>query len=126
MSVPTTAREWLTGVRPSYEEPLAQFTIMIRGDDDPARRQRGREAGDVAPHRAIAKASTESFERMIAALMADGRERTFNAISIELLDKPADVTAGTRVEEALWNCVLRGEIEFTSVAPILFRRRGGA
>lgn len=122
MSEPTNTREWFTRVRPSYaHDPMLQFTIMIRGENDPERRQRGREAGDVTPHHTIAKASTKTFEHAIASLMSDGHERTFNAISIEVLDKPADVTGGSRFEDAIWNCVLRGDLEFTAVAPILFR-----
>ena len=114
---------WHTRVRPRYDlDPMQQFTIMIRGENDPERRKRGREAGDVTPHRTLARGKVEDFERAIVELLSDGRERTFNAISIELLDKPADVTGGTKVEDALWNCALRGEVEFTTVAPILFRR----
>jgi hypothetical protein len=115
---------WVTRWRPDYaEHPMSQYTIMIRGESDPERRERGREAGDVAPHRTLEKGKVEDFERAIVELLSDGRERTFNAISVEMLDKPADITAGSKVEEALWNCVLRGEVEFTTVAPILFRAR---
>lgn len=115
---------WHTKWRPSYaEDPMSQYTIMIRGENDPKRRQRGREAGDVTPHRTLAKGKVEDFERAIAELLADGRERTFNAISIEVLDKPADVTSGSKFEDAIWNLVLRREVEFTTVAPILFRGR---
>lgn len=113
---------WHRHCRPNYAaDPMSQYTIMIRGENDPKRRQRGREAGDVTPHRTLAKGNVEDFERAIVALLSDGRERTFNAISVDLLDKPADVTGGTKFEDAVWNCVLRGEIEFTTVAPILFR-----
>jgi hypothetical protein len=126
VSLPPNTAEWFTRVRPSYAAPLAQFTIMIRGANDPERRRRGVESGDVAPHRTIAKASPEVFENAICKLMSDGAVRTFNAISVDVLDKPADVTAGTRFEDAIWNCALRGELEFTAHAPILFRRREAA
>lgn len=112
---------WVSRCRPSYEDPMAQFTIMIRGNKDPERRKRGLQAGDIAPHRTLAKGSVEDFERAIVKLLSDRSERTFNALSIEMFDKPADITAGTKVEEALWNCVLRGDVEFTTEAPILFR-----
>jgi len=113
---------WVTHRRPRYDlDPMQQFTIMIRGANDPERRQRGREAGDVRPHTTIAKGSVADFERAIAVLLSDGRERTFNAISIEVLDKPADVTGGTKFEDAIWSLALRGDVEFTTFAPILFR-----
>ena len=114
--------KWISYARPRYTDPMDKYTICIRGRDDPERRQRGRESGDIAPHHTIEKGDVETFEEAILLLMLDEKERTFNAISVEILDKTADITSGSKFEEAIWNLTLRGELEFTMKAPILFRR----
>ena len=47
---------------------------------------------------------------------------TFNALSVRLIDKTADITGGTPLEEAVWKLVLERQVAFTLEAPILFKR----
>lgn len=120
--LPADQRRWVHGVRPDTSG-TRQFILMIRHPDDPERQGRGSETGDIAPHRTLARLAPDEVMRAIHERLADGRPRTFNRLSVELFDKTADITGGTVVEEALWQLVERGDVEFTHDAPVLFRAR---
>lgn len=118
--------EWWTRCRPNYDaHPMAKYTIMIRGPDDPERMPReahpnGRQP-DMAPHRTIAKMDILRLKRIILNHLSDGEPRTFNRIGVELWDKTADLLGGTKIETALWDLCVEGSVAFTDHAPILFR-----
>jgi hypothetical protein len=118
-------REWRTGWRPDYSaQPLSEYLIMIRSPDDPKRS--GRPKGgrkDKTPHHTFKKMLNRDIGRAITALLADGKPRTLNGISVELWDQNASVTGGTKVETVLWDLVQNMELEFTLESPVLFRRR---
>jgi len=113
---------WVTGCRPDYSaQPMAQYTIMIRADDDPERKPRPKGGQkDRRPHLTIAKWSIEDIKAKLLEHLSDGEPRTFNRIGIELWDKGGDLLAGTKVEEALWELVEEYEVGCTVRAPIRF------
>jgi len=115
------AEEWVTGVVPD-RRGTAQYVIMIRSPEDPERRPRP--AGgqkDRAPHRTLAKTTAASWRPHILALLEREGPMTFNAVSVLLIDKTADITGGTRLEEAMWSLVRDRQVAFTLKAPILFK-----
>jgi len=63
----------------------------------------------------------EEIKSTVRSHMADGAARTLNRIGTELWDKTADITFGTKLEEALWLLVEARELEHTMEAPVLFR-----
>lgn len=104
---------------------LAQYTVLIRAPGDPERRSRetrqaamGHE-GAAVEWRTWRKASAEEWRARIVAHLADGIPRTLNRIAVELVDATADVVGDT-AEAGLWLAVERGEVWWTSTAPIHF------
>ena len=100
----------------------AQYTHLIRGADDPERSPRpvgGRE--DRSPHLTLATVDVTVCRDQILTLLSDGRQRTFNAIGVELLDHTADTLLGSPYDAALWQLVEEDQLEHTLEAPILFR-----
>ncbi len=119
--------EWVTG--PTVRrDGLAHYLHLVRSPDDPERVDirtlpealRDRVA---AWRRSLAKATPESFEEPILALLADGVPRTFNRIAVELLDKTADVLLDTPPDRALWSLVFASKVEHSIAVPVLFRIR---
>ena len=105
---------------------MYDYVVLIRAPGDPERKPRpkkGQPRQEAAPHLRIKKTNAESWAKQIATHMNDGRERTFNRIAVEMLDKTADVVGGTTFEDALWLLVKQGVLEYTWEAPILFRKR---
>jgi len=91
---------WVTGTLPD-RSGLYRYFIMIRSPEDPERRPRP--AGgqkDRAPHPTLAKTTVASWRPHILALLEREGPMTFNALSVLLIDKTADITGGTRLEEA--------------------------
>jgi hypothetical protein len=116
------AEEWVTGVVPD-RRGTAQYVIMIRSPEDPERTPRpkgGRK--DRAPHRKLAKTTVAGWRPQILTLLEREGPMTFNALSVLLIDKTADITGGTPLEEAVWKLVLERQVAFTLEAPILFKR----
>ena len=112
---------WVTGWRPCTCGH-AQYTIMIRSPEDPERSPRPRGGRkDRAPHRALAKTTPDHWESDILSALHEFGPCTFNAMSVFLLDKTADITGGTPLEEALWRLACERRISFTLEAPILFK-----
>lgn len=98
------------------------FIDMVRSKHDPPRRQRGREAGDIAPHLTLKKTTREEWATHILAHLGDYTTRTLNRIAVEMVDKTADVVSGSPFHEGLWLLVERGQVEYTMRAPVLFRK----
>jgi hypothetical protein len=124
------AGPWHTNVMPDFRKhPGMLYTTMIRGPHDPERREQARSIARKtgAPvkkplgWRKLLKLPPEASMRDIVVLLGDGKRRTFNAISVELWDKTADITTGKPPEEGLWMGTLNGYIEFSNRAPIQFR-----
>jgi len=114
--------QWLTRVLPD-RTGMGAYLEMIRDvKNDPDRRPRPKrgEAKDVAPHLTLNRTHVEDWIDPIYELLTDGRPRTLNAIGVELIDKTADITAGTPLGECLWLLVERGDLAYTASAPVLF------
>jgi hypothetical protein len=101
---------------------IGRYIHVIRAADDPWRspRPKGGRANRF-PHRTLAEIPIDRCAEMIVALFADGKPRTFNAISVELLDHTADMTLGSPLDRALWRLVAESRLEHTLTAPIRFR-----
>ncbi len=126
------ATEWHTGpypqgVRAEIDHGRYQYTHMIRAPGDPERlsreeRRRIHGPGVVTKWRKMHKRPVAEFREEILAHMADGKERTFNRIAVELYDYTADV-AGPAITKAIFDLVEERELEHTMGAPIYFRKR---
>lgn len=123
--VPLDQREWTR--EPVDTSGLAAYTILIRAPGDPERRSREERHAAMgvvaasAEWKQLRKASVETWVERFRALMADGVPRTYNAMTVELIDATADV-APDNAEAALWLLKERGEVEHTVDAPVLWRR----
>lgn len=87
---------------------------MGRHHSDPERSPRpkgGRK--DKAPHHALGRTTVEHWQPLVIELLSDDKRRTLNAIGVELIDKTADITGGTALEEALWGLVDDKTLEAT-------------
>lgn len=118
--------EWWTHCRPDYDaHPMAKYTIMIRAPDDPERLPRppGGQA-DRFPHHTIAGMEVKTIKRILLKHLDDGVARTLNRMGVELWDKTGDTTGGSKIETALWELCVEGQLAFTSHSPILFKRIG--
>ena len=114
--------EWVTGVLPN-RSGVYRYVIMIRSPADPERRPRP--AGgqkDRAPHRTLAKTTAAGWCPRVLELLEREGPMTFNALSVLLVDKTADITGGTPLEEAVWSLVQKRQVAFTLEAPTLFKR----
>lgn len=126
------ATEWHTGpypqgVRAEIDHGRYQYTHMIRAPEDPERlsreeRRRIHGPGVVTKWQKLHKRPVEEFREEILAHMADGKQRTFNRISVELYDYTADV-AGPAITKAVFDLVEERELEHTMDAPVYFRKR---
>lgn len=82
------------------------FQTMVRWPDDPD--EAGARGGAFAHARiaystSLKKGDPADFVVAIEELLhSDGRPRSFNEISVVLVDRHADVTCGSALEEALW------------------------
>ena len=117
---------WNTGWVPDRTGMYA-YVELIRGPDDPKRSPRvpvGDPRSDTMAlwRKELLKSTVADWIPRVLFLLADGVPRTLNRIAVELLDKTADVVAGTPLPETLWTLALRSELHFTTEAPILFRR----
>ena len=113
--------DMITGDEPDRSGIHAYLT-MIRGPKDPERSQRpvgGR--SDRAPHRTIAKTNPRAWHEPLLASLAEHGSSTFNALSVRILDKTADITCDTVFETALWRLVCERQVAFTMNSPVYFR-----
>ncbi len=117
--------EWVTGQRPDISGVYV-YVVLIRAPGDPERTPREESARDMKAdwRRTLAKKPVSEIEAAIALHMADGAERTMNRITVEMLDKTADVVPDS-FQEALWGLVSKSALEFTMTAPVLFRKTKG-
>src|SRR5688572_5332625 len=96
---------WVTGAVVD-RSGAAAYTVLSRGPNDPERSPRlGGGRGDKAPHRTLRKGSLAVLREAIAAHLGDGEPRTFNRITVELLDLTADICFDELPEQALWSLV---------------------
>lgn len=122
---PTPETEWTSG--PVDRSGMFVYLHIVRGSDDPARRQRATERADAGGdsqvwRKLFRKATTEQWRKAICDHLADGVPRTFNRIMVELADMTADVAFDKAPDRALWELVEAGTLEHTLEAPIYFRR----
>jgi hypothetical protein len=118
--------EWFTGNALAEERGGAGLYVeMIRHPMDPERSPRGTHGAD-GPLRwkRDLKAHPSVWGARISNLLKDGKPRTLNGLSVELVDFGADITAGSPLGEALWALVEAGAVEHTGAAPLRFRWRG--
>ncbi|MCC6807066.1 MAG: hypothetical protein IT381_06560 [Deltaproteobacteria bacterium] len=111
--------EWQTGALPDRTGASA-YVVLIRAPDDPQRAPRER-GSDKAPHLTLRKQSLATWRDRIAALLDDGKERTFNAICVELCGLTADICFDEKPEHALWSLVGASRVAYSVTAPIKFR-----
>lgn len=122
----STVDEWWT--QPPAREGAHQYTVMVRSPLDPERAPRP-EGGqkDRRPHLTFNKMEVEQLEAALLGELERLADReispTFNELGVNLWDKTADVMGGTKVEDALWNLVRQGKVEYTPRAPVRFRTR---
>lgn len=138
---PPPPPEWVTEVVPKYvthdldtltaEEQMTKYLIVIRGPNDPTcsqerRRQKNEPQaarGEMRPMRLIRARPREQWRQDIRKLLDDGVARTFNHICIELIDHDSATCFQEFPEQALWDLVLGGVVEYTPRAPVYFRKR---
>lgn len=115
--------EWVTKDLPDLSG-MQQYTVCIRSYIDPERMPRELMKRDTQAKwlKELMKQPVEAMEVAVMAHMADGQARTFNRIGVEMMDKTADLILGTPFEEAMWSLVAKGELAFTMVAPVFFRK----
>jgi hypothetical protein len=116
-SGPSPETRWHT--RAEVEIRAGQgYDHIVRGLDDPERggaelpegRGWDKSYGFKGRYK-LGRTDPEEWAARIAALLADGRPRTFNHIAVELLDKTADVVIGSPVDEGLRLAFDRGLLE---------------
>lgn len=118
---------WVTGLLPD-RSGAAQYTLLIRGKDDPERvdiRTLPPEQQDRTSiwRRKLKKASVVDWMGWLDTHLTDGLARSFNRIMVEMIDKTADVVTGLPPEDALWRLVEAGRVAFTTNTSVpLFRR----
>lgn len=120
---PAAAPQWVTGHLPDRSGIYA-YVVLIRAPGDPERtpRELAKRDGTAEWRRALMKQPIAEIEAAITLHMHDGVERTMNRMAVEMIDKTADVIHDTPFEHALWSLVSKGAIEFTAVAPVMFRK----
>jgi hypothetical protein len=110
--------EWRTGH--FDRNGIHRFIHLIRGPLDPvATRAKGGPLG----WREILKLNFLELRDPILELLADGRARTFNEITVTLWDRTGDVAFDNPPDRALWSLIDDEQVEHTIEAPIYFRRR---
>lgn len=122
---PAFEHQWVTGQLPDRSDMFA-YVVLIRAPGDPERtpRELAKRDGTAEWRRVLMKRPVAEIETAISLHMADGSARTMNRISVEMIDKTADVVHDTPFEWALWGLVSKGQLEFTMQAPVLFRKAG--
>lgn len=106
---------------------LASYLHLVRAPDDPerssreARQAKHGKAGAALQWRDLKKASPDSWRARILEHLADGVPRTFNRITVELVDQTADVATTGPADPAIWSLVTDGLVEHTLTTPVYFR-----
>ena len=122
---PLDLREWATG--PVSRQGAARYVHLIRAPwDPPELTRKERQNIDRDPTRwKKTFADVAVWRDKIFRLLCDGKARSFNAIVLELTDRyyTADAAFDKGPDFALWALVDEGEVEHTTYAPIMFRRR---
>lgn len=115
--------EWVTGQLPERDGMFA-YVVLIRATGDPERtpRELSKRDGTAEWRRVLMKRPVEEIEAAITLHMQDGIARTMNRLSVEMIDKTADIVHDTPFEWALWSLVSKSAVEFTMAAPVMFRK----
>ena len=109
----------------AWRQGTSKYTLLIRSPDDPERQTPGmRGAYGVDPHHKLNRMDQEQLRGLIWGCLTNHPHEpmTFNELSVRLFDLTADVTGGTRLEDALWSLVHQGCLAITTTAPILMLR----
>jgi hypothetical protein len=116
--------EWVTGQLPDRSGVQA-YTVLIRAPGDPERTPRESGPRDMKAdwRRTLMKQPVEEIEAAIIEHSRDGAARTLNRLSVEMIDKTADVIHDTPFEWAVWSLVSKRVLEFTMAAPVHFRMK---
>jgi hypothetical protein len=69
----------------------------------------------------LKKCQPARWELPILYLLHDGEERTFNAIGVALVGKFAHQLFASPLDQALWNLIASGRVEFTVSNVVHFR-----
>lgn len=105
---------------------VARYAILVRAPGDSERRSREDRHAAMGVESAASEwkrlklATAEQWAERFAAVLADGRPRTLNALTVELADATADM-AGDNAAAALWLLKERGKVEHTVEVPVLWR-----
>ena len=111
---------WSNGY-PDWTIPAIEFVLAIWGPDDPERSPRDGSDMSALWRKAIKAQTIDDHKPLIAALLSDGIERTFNRICIELYDKTGTAMLRLPPELAIWTLNDEQTIEHTNEAPIRWR-----
>lgn len=125
------AEQWVTHCM--IDPKTASYAIVVRGPNDPERKPKPKDHAlrDKAPHLMLRKKmKTPEGAKMLGdamlALLQDGKERTFNAICVEVLDLESSICFREEPENVIWKLAVDGLIEFTRFGePIRFRLATG-
>jgi len=111
---------WSTGRKP-FKSGLEIYTHVIRAEDDPEEKPRGKDGRTTTSWKELKKIPVWKWTSLIASHLADEVPRTFNRICVELTGYTADVCFQENPDTALWQLVEEEVIEHSLEAPILFR-----
>ena len=116
--------QWLTR-SDVHRNPEAGYTHLVRAAGDPERsgaaKEQGRGWSGYVLQRKLKQGCLGDFTGPILGLLRDGVARTFNRITVELLDVTADVAFGTPFEDALDELFDCEQIEMADGPPIFWR-----
>lgn len=113
---------WVTGVLPD-RTGMRAYVIVIRDANDPSPPPKAalHKDRDKTPHLTLRKQTIEWWRDQIAATLADGVARTFNALCVIVGGVTADICLGELPEHALWSLVAESRVAYSMMAPIKFR-----
>lgn len=101
-----------------------KYVICEWAKGDPERSPRDGSDMGALWRRAVKAQTVEQHKEVILAHLADGIERTFNRICVELYDKTAVAMLELPPEQAMWALTAEGLIEHTNEGPIRWRAKG--
>lgn len=112
--------KWMTGL--PNRDGAAIYVHLIRGPNEPKPPRPGRDQASAWRQR-FHKSTVPKWRSAIIEHLSDGKPCTFNSMMIAIARTTADVVAGKAPDIALWELVDEQLLEYTTQAPILFRRR---
>lgn len=115
---------WVPNTTKIHNHGRGGYHTMVRLAEDPD--EAGARGGAVAQqriqfHADMRTADPHTYIEAIERLMhADGAPRSFNFISVVLVDRHADNTCGSALEEAVWMCVRAKSLRWRTITPIAY------